>query len=404
MKPCFFKVCLASSIFAKLSFGSDLAVDGNLTVTGQADIQGNIATVGSWAGDTTHAGLTFQYSETSGASTITFDASRNTNSWFWRHNTASGLIPGMQLDDTHRLTLFASDGATAGVILDPAGASTIAGSLVINGTSITLPNQTLAGASSVLTQGLADTRYLRQGGSTWTVGSSASATGTGSFALGNGAVSVGDGTAESIAFGTGAVAYTSTNYGDHCAGIAIGYQANAGSNTSNGGGVAIGMQAQSHVGGVAIGRGAQASDYYDIAIGLNTHANGGNSTAIGDSSTASSYNSVVLGTYLQSYGAYETVVGFCNAAEPGANWVSRVATDNCFVVANGDIGAASNAFAIQWNGDATMYGNAHVTKAITADQGANFTGDVQVTGDLQIGGKATVQPKGGISMGIYTAP
>jgi hypothetical protein len=280
--------------------------------------------------------------------------------------------------------------------------TTISGSLVVNGSSVTFPNQSLTDPSSVLTQGLADSRYLRPGAANWSVGSGATANGTGSIAFGNGANSVGDSVEESISIGSGATAYTSTA---HTGGIAIGYQAKAGTAASSGGGVAIGQQASTNYGGIAIGYEASTGSYYENAIGTLCHAGGGQSTALGFGDTANAYSSTALGVYLQTYGCAETVVGLANAAEPGASLTTIVSTANCFVVGNGNLtGTRSNAFTIQWNGDATMYGNAHVTKTLTTDQGANITGNVQVTGDIQISGTATVQPKGGISMGAYTAP
>ena len=73
-----------------------------------------------------------------------------------------------------RPTTLAGYGITDSVVISGgtvsnltlAGSSNITGSLIANGTSNTMPNQTLSGGStSVLTQGLADQRYLQSGGS-----------------------------------------------------------------------------------------------------------------------------------------------------------------------------------------------------------------------------------------------
>ncbi len=110
MKKILIIMFVAANIISKRAAAADQTITGNLTVNGTADIQGNVANIGSWAGDASHPGITFGYFETNGASAITLDASRNTNDWFWRHNTATGMINGMRLDNAHRLILFGGDG------------------------------------------------------------------------------------------------------------------------------------------------------------------------------------------------------------------------------------------------------------------------------------------------------
>lgn len=373
----------------------DLTVSGNLTVTGETDILGGTATLGSWAGDTSHPGLSLQYGETSGISTVNFDASRNANFWLWRHNTASGMVNSMLLDDVHKLVLYGSDGATPGITLDPAGSSTIGGSLVVNGTSVTLPNQQLSGDASVITQGLGDARYLRQTGTNWAVGTSAAPSGNGSFAFGNSSVAAGDSVAASFALGTGAVARTHTLYDQHIGGIAIGNAANVGDANGNGGGVAIGNSAYSLSTGVALGQNSITTGGASIAVGYDARAYAGYATAIGLSSYVGGYKAQALGSYLDVGGYGATAVGVMNDDDPNATWNARVATDICFMVGNGvdpEMGTAarSNAFTIKWNGDATHYGNVTVTKKVTATQGGRFDDTVRI------------EPRGGISMGSFT--
>ncbi len=380
---------------SSFTIAEDQTIAGNLTVNGTADILGNVANIGSWAGDTSRPGITFNYIEANGVSTITFDASRNTNDWLWRHNTVNGLINGMKLDSVHRLILLGGDGATPGITLDPSGSSTIAGSLVVNGTSVTFPNQQLSGNTSVLTQGLGDARYMRLTGSNWSVGTNAAPVGTGSFALGNNTVAIGDSSAASFALGSGAVAKAYTLNSQHIGGVAIGNAANVGDTTGNGGGVAIGNSANCVSTGVALGMNSISSNGAATAIGYDSRANASNSTSIGWSSIVAGYKAQAFGGKLLVSGYGATAVGMMNADSPNATWNTRVPTDFCFMVGNGiepEMGTEtrSNAFAIQWNGDATHYGNVTVTKKVTATQGARFDDTVRIA------------PRGGLSMGAFT--
>jgi hypothetical protein len=111
------------------------------------------------------------------------------------------------------------------------------GSLTTSGANNQMPNQTLTGSSSVLTEGLGDSRYLAQGATTLALFSGASATGTDAVALsyaaaasGNYAFASGDNTAASgtyttaIGYHTTAAAYDSFVVGTY----------NVGKNSSGG--------------------------------------------------------------------------------------------------------------------------------------------------------------------------
>jgi hypothetical protein len=406
---------LALSLLA-ISFhqlqATDLAVSGNLSVSGEVDILGGITTIGSWAGDPSHPGITIQYGEVSGVSTISSNASRNTNTWFWTHNSASGLIKSMQLDPSHRLVLFGSNGTTAGITLDPAGASTIAGSLLVNGASITMPNQVLSGTSSALTQGLGDARYMLKNATNWAIGTGATITGANSLAFGANAqsTSIDSPRGASIAIGRNAFAQTGTStwtgYGNISGSVAIGDGAIAGDGAGMGGGVAIGALSYCRdSGGSAIGYGSISTAAYASAMSFNARAYGVGSLALGTSTTAGAPWATSVGNNIETTGNYatalgnnltvagfgETVIGRYNALEPGVNAWTQSATANCFVVANGSSTTQrSNAMVILWNGDATHNGNVIVTKKLTATQGAKFDDTVRIA------------PRGGLSMGEFT--
>ncbi len=376
MKRFLLSTFVAGFLAATLNAQTNQTVTGNLQVNGTTDLEGNLLTIGSWAGDPTSAGLAIHYAESSGVSVISFDASRDTNTWLWRHEGLSGTIETMRLGSDHVLTLLQADCTTAGVVLDPDGSSTFAGSLVISGTDSRLPNQTLTGAGSIITQGLGDARYLRQGSVSLAYGSGSSATSGYSIAGGLNAVAEGGASNPSIALGSDVTTTVTT---DGRGSIAIGWGSEAG-NSERGNAVAIGTDSKA-LGDESLAFGLEAEAYYfqTIAMGHKAKANRGNAIAIGSHSEATGFHGVALGRYTLADGFAQLAVGTFNAADPNTEQDVAVPEGNIFVVGNGnEYTGRSNAFEVKWNGNA------------------------RVAGDLEVNGTIRVEPKGGISMGEFT--
>ena len=99
----------------------DLAVTGNLTVTGavvtggQIDSDSNKLSFGS--GATAPVELIYVNAD---ADTFTFSTLRNPASWLWVHSTA---VAAMRLDSAHQLILYQADGLTPGLTFAPASNS-----------------------------------------------------------------------------------------------------------------------------------------------------------------------------------------------------------------------------------------------------------------------------------------
>jgi len=126
------------------------ATYGNLTVTGTADF-------GTWSEGDNGPGLTLNYTDGATAA-VNFIGSGSAVIWQWGNFNGSQNANSMTLDQNNQLLLYS--GTTAGITLNPSGASAFAGSVTISGTDNELPNQVLISGSSILTQGLADGRYL----------------------------------------------------------------------------------------------------------------------------------------------------------------------------------------------------------------------------------------------------
>jgi len=131
-------------------------VSGDFTATGNADIQGNTISLGT---NGSYAGWQALYGDAT-SSTVEFDASHATNTWKWQQNGASSLQIQMKLDNNNNLVIYSTGSSpTAKITLNPGGTSTFTGSVTLNGTGNTMPNQTLTGSGSVITEGLGDSRY-----------------------------------------------------------------------------------------------------------------------------------------------------------------------------------------------------------------------------------------------------
>jgi hypothetical protein len=354
-----------------LLHATDLAVSGNLSVSGTGAIQGSSLQLGTAAGTPTAPGLIFTYVDTDSThDQIGFSADRLLTTWIWQYNNSGTWTPQMGLDATNTLTIYdRASTPNAAITLNPTGTSTFAQSLTGNGTNNLLPNQTLTGAGSILTEGLGDARYAPT--STFGVtflprygwqpaGSNAPA------------VSLGGGSASapfSLALTSGAAA--SGGYS-----VAIGYNSLASAQDT----VAIGFGAQALGGGsTAIASSSWATGINSMTLASWSTASGTSSVTIGSNSTASGPFAITLGSQAvasgdftvaggpgtQAQGFGQFVVGAVNVAQGnGTTWVS---TDDLFIVGNGtatynlDNGAlsnnsSSNAFAVKKNGETSVFG------------------------------------------------
>lgn len=142
---------------------------GDHVITGELRVGGNFLDLGT---SSTNSGVTWQYNDDGTNSTLSVTASQPTAGYLWEDNSVGALVTKMKLDGTNALTLFVADGISMGIFLNPGGASSFSGSLLVNGTNNLMPNQTLSDSNSVLTRRLADDRYLQTALSTFAVGGS----------------------------------------------------------------------------------------------------------------------------------------------------------------------------------------------------------------------------------------
>lgn len=313
------------------------------TVTTDLTVEGSTISSGI---DGSYPGWLAFYTDGS-TSVVEFDARHSGNIWKWQQNGGgTSLQVQMKLDSGNVLTLYNSSG-TANVTLSPTGTSIFTGSVTLNGASNTMPNQGLTGGpSSVLTEGLADNRYVSS--SSMTIGSAISPWGDAISNLGlNGGTATGGASLASGSYST-ASGYSST----------------------------------------AVGVGATAIGFGSTSMGYNTTASGYYSTAMGYYTSASAYDSFVMGT---------CNVGL-NASGGTASATSWVATDPLFEVGNGGNGyggcnpaasGPSDALVVYKNGNAVVQGN------VTTGGSISTTG-ITSTGAISAGGVITAQPGGDI--------
>jgi len=269
------------------------------------------------------------------------------------------------------------------------------------------------------------------------IGESSSAVGTQSVALGKSAsvassnANVAVGVNASVAAGWGNIAVGGgrlTGSGNPTNNVAIGsstISSDGAYNTSIG--YSSTISGGSTTGAMTFGPSSSVSTgYRNMAFGANSAITGGNSNyTFGDNSSANGgWNSAAFGHYSQiqsggnnayAFGPYSSVSAY-NAANfasnsparfsnialfgsyadttalvPGVNSASQwIATDPLFVVANGaSDGARSNALTILKDGTATFNDSVHVVG------NTGIGGDLNVAGDLYVGGVQVVPGGGG---------
>lgn len=321
----------------------DLSVNGNLDVSGQADIHGNTWTLGSWQNDPTQFGLTLGYNETVDANGISnamlrLSVNRDIASWIWEHNTTTGMVSSLKLDEQNQLLIYKLNDPTngIGITLNPDGTSIFENSVVIKGTDNQLPNQTITAGGSLLTVGLADQRYVLKG--TLSFGNGTSAAGVSATALGDGTNANGN--------------YSTTT-----------------------------------------GHWTEAVGDSSTALGYFTIANGNASTSMGYVTAANGDSSMAMGDFTTAQALDQVVIGRVNVIQGDPyNWVE---TDDAFIIGNGSYSwnsennawdlSPSNAFTVKKNGDTWMAGG------LTVSANARFNGAVRI------------EPQGDLSMGSFTA-
>ena len=347
-------LCLApmAALFFSGSAQADTPpVSGTLTFTGSA--QQILFTGGSGTNSS------IVYDPTAGITGFVLGGA--TGSWNWAINSGTNSL--MDLDPSG-LALYSPilpAPSLPVVFLSSTGeTSYFTNSVTLNGTDNQMPNQLLSGTASVLTQQLADRRYLQIPAASpalLAVGPGASATGTNSVAIGNGAsasgvsaFSLGEGAAAtgdqafalglgtqaagyasfaggpySAATGNGSVALGNETFADGDSSVSLGVYSFADGNSS----VALGEQAfaegdNSFATGfyaqanarfsMAIGVDTIAYGDYSVAIGSEAYTSGTSSFAIGDSSAVYSYRSGSIGYKCGTWGAESTALGSYNWA------------------------------------------------------------------------------------------
>ena len=208
------------------------------------------------------------------------------------------------------LALYPASGLAAppAVFLDSNGEdSYFAKSIVLNGTNNQMPNQQSTGTASILTQQLADQRYLRQGNSIG-VGSGANAS--------NGYLAAGDNAyAGNFGLALGYNAYSNDGYG-------LGFAAAIGCSATAGGYMSTAVGPYTLATGdfsMCLSPGGLAEGEYSFAAGYACSAIGPQSVAMGCFSTATAIHSVAIGIGAQSKGDSSVSLG-------GANWAIGTAS------------------------------------------------------------------------------
>jgi len=434
-------------------FSQDQTVSGNLIVTGTGDFQGNTFNIGT--SGTASPGVVISFTDaisSSGTATFSIGGSRANQIWLWQHNSISGLLPMMQLDNTNALTLFNATTNTASIVLDPAnGQITINGQTIGGGSGI----WTTSGSNVVLSTGKVGIGVSSPTHLLDTSNAFVNSDGSASFAAGamtidsSGHTKVNkivDGSGHTIlnstfgpspsygpdtdyvlnitsGYGTGNGAHFSLQ-GDKQVGIVLTsnnsgsiwefgtnidqsydtgaflYQAGAGVPFySNYGDIGMGgSDAQNNPvvkitggGAFAFGPGSQATGLYSLALGEYTTASGDLSTATGNTTTAAGYNQFVIGQWNISQG------------DPN-NWV---ATDDLFQIGNGvDGDHPANALVVKKNGEMDVYGTADPTTPVIVLDPNNaqiLMNGQPYGGSWATSGTNTIFSSGNVAIGTFSS-
>ena len=248
---------------------------------------------------------------------------------------------------------------------------------------------------------------------TFAAGNGNNATATSSVALGTGNTSSGVASATlgegNTASGIKAVAFGRANLASGDQSTVMGYSSTASGDTAT----AMGRDTlASGTYSLSTGQNNISSGDWSTSIGFNNTASGLASLVGGQGSTAAAVNSVALGNgavanstagasvvfgngqasgqyslsagfNVENYGAATGIFGFDNIPEPTAeqniSLVSKTLTPNqgLFIVGNGDGITASNAFKVNWDGRAIIYGSLELESTLT-----DKTGDVGSAGQI----------------------
>lgn len=127
------------------AYAADETVTGNLTVEGDTDIQGDALSLGTRSDSSVTPGLSLLYDDATNP-TIYFGATRELATWVWQ----SDVHAQFKVDGANTLTLFNPTTHVAGIVLNPAGTSTVAGGFTVNGV-MSVPSGVFTGGSTGLT-------------------------------------------------------------------------------------------------------------------------------------------------------------------------------------------------------------------------------------------------------------
>ena len=317
---------MAALFFSGSAQADTPPVSGTLTFTGSA--QQILFTGGSGTNSS------IVYDPTAGITGFVLGGA--TGSWNWAINSGTNSL--MDLDPSG-LALYSPilpAPSLPVVFLSSTGeTSYFTNSITLNGTDNQMPNQLLSGTASVLTQQLADRRYLQIPAASpalLAVGPGASATGTNSVAIGSGAMATG---ANAFSLGLRAYASGDASFAIGPDTVATGYSSFA---AGGDGSRAAGDNSLALVGG-------EAGGAFSIALGESwTFAD--YSVVIGEMANGTGLFGVALGAYAASNGAGSVAIGASTTIGDSSVAIGNSTTNGNSSVAIGwgfGDGASSNA-------------------------------------------------------------
>jgi hypothetical protein len=334
--------------------GQNETVLGSLTVNGELDvITGSLSLGTAFFFDeinteTTAEGLTLHYSETPqtwvdesyapGRSTVIFQVGQELVDFHWRSSIPDGLGGFTPLD----LMKLSNEQ----LLLQP--------SLSGLGTENILPNQTMSGGNaSILTLGMADSRYLSQSGGS--ISGNLVVSGSASFTSLNvdGAEVLTEDSENYIKVtSTGEVSGGGANVTAWSGGIGIGVTQVSGYHSVGIGNIsyAIGDYC------IAIGRGANINTLDSVGIGRGTFSSGNQSIAMGKYAATHTSGSIAIGHEARTTQIGQIVLGNFNELAAYSP-ITPSASDWLFSIANGTAdNARSNALIVKRNGNMEVKG------------------------------------------------